>query len=213
MSWDFEQCRLNVPSLAGAVHEGVIPRSFAVWVAQRSTRGQLSPWSYRFISSLKDSYLSVLAFIIKVVTWSDSYVRFAVLLIGITNHIKQMFHVITRENQWLCLRSCQVITLSFQVFETESCCDHVWVYDGIDTSAPLFAKLSGSLEPSEAFKSTQRYLFVRFSSNRRETAIGFNATYASSSGKPLDRLCVRYVCITVFSLLLLHTECGREIDS
>ena len=79
-----------------------------------------------------------------------------------------------------------MITLSFQVFDTRSGYDHVLLYDGIDTSAPLFASLSGSLVSSQAYTSTQQYMYVRFITDWGTTATGFNATYASSSGRPVN---------------------------
>lgn len=74
----------------------------------------------------------------------------------------------------------QVITLSFQVFNTESCCDRVMLYDGIDASAPLLVSLSGTVSPTSYYSSTQRYMYVSFTSDSSVTAIGFNATYTSS---------------------------------
>jgi CUB domain len=80
--------------------------------------------------------------------------------------------------------------MSFQVFRTQLDWDQVLLYDGIDMSASLFASLSGSLASSQAYTSTQRYMYVRFTSDWDTTDIGFNATYASSSGKSVNLWCV-----------------------
>jgi CUB domain len=92
--------------------------------------------------------------------------------------------------QLMCPRCCQVIALSFWVFSTQGYADQVLLFDGVDTFAPLFASLSGSLASSQAHTSTQRYMYVRFTSDGEVTDIGFNATYESSLGKSVAWWCV-----------------------
>jgi trimeric autotransporter adhesin len=74
----------------------------------------------------------------------------------------------------------QVITLSFRVFDTESCCDRVMLYDGMDALAPLLASLSGIALTTPNYTSTQRYMYVSFTSDSSVTSIGFNATFTTS---------------------------------
>lgn len=80
-----------------------------------------------------------------------------------------------------------MITLNFLVFKTQDCCDFVLLYDGRTRSAPLLAVLSGSLSTSPAYTSTQRVMFVEFTSDDDLTEMGFNATFASSSGELANR--------------------------
>jgi trimeric autotransporter adhesin len=74
----------------------------------------------------------------------------------------------------------KVITLSFRVFDTESCCDRVMLYDGMDALAPLLASLSGIALTTPNYTSTQRYMYVSFTSDSSVTSIGFNATFTTS---------------------------------
>jgi hypothetical protein len=58
------------------------------------------------------------------------------------------------------------------------------LYDGIDASAPLLASLSGIALSTSNYTSTQRYMYVSFTSDSSVTSIGFNATF-TTSGKLL----------------------------
>jgi hypothetical protein len=74
----------------------------------------------------------------------------------------------------------QFIQLDFNFFATEACCDALILFDGDSVKAPRIAVLSGSPVPvPRGLNSTQRFMFVRFSSDSVTTAIGFNATYTS----------------------------------
>jgi hypothetical protein len=115
----------------------------------------------------------------------------------------------------LCYRCCQVISLSFWVFSTVSTrwySDEVLLFDGVDTSAPLFASLSGSLASPKAYTSTQRYMCVWLTTSNFEgdkIVYGFNATYKSSLGKSVAQWCVLgspKVRIVVSPKLQLYTE-------
>ena len=72
--------------------------------------------------------------------------------------------------------------------------DQVHLYDGVDTSAPLLASLSDSLASPEAYTSTQRYMYVRFTTDvsfmTDRISYGFNATYESSLGESVAQRCV-----------------------
>jgi len=83
-----------------------------------------------------------------------------------------------------------VVTLEFTQFSTEQCCDEVFIYDGDSTKAQLIATLNGQLAPpTQRYVSTQRYMFVRFTSDATITNSGFSATYTSPTSpcSPTDR--------------------------
>ena len=76
----------------------------------------------------------------------------------------------------------QYVTLDFTEFNTESCCDTVNIYDGDSTKARLIAKLSGSyVTPPTGLNTTQRYMFIRFTTDDTITARGFAANYQTTS--------------------------------
>lgn len=105
------------------------------------------------------------------------HMRWAVEVGKLSRCFRHNCHTATHTNHSMC---CQVITLNFRVFNLESDYDNVILYDGIDTSAPLIASLSGSPISSSAYTSTQRYMFLRFTSDSSVTYVGFYATYNSS---------------------------------
>lgn len=71
----------------------------------------------------------------------------------------------------------QIITFTLTAFYTEYYGDYFYIYDGYNTSAPVLAALSGSWS-SSTWRSTQRFMFIRFTSNSYTTYSGFNATYS-----------------------------------
>ena len=81
----------------------------------------------------------------------------------------------------------QLVTLDFTFFQTESCCDFVYVYDGDSTKSPLMQTLNGKIDPPPSrIISTQRSLFIRFTSDPTDTDVGFSATFTTSaSGRQL----------------------------
>jgi CUB domain len=93
------------------------------------------------------------------------------------------------EHSWLSFGKCciwnffaklsfaQFVTLSFSDFYTESYSDYVYIYNGYNTSSSLLATLSGSYYSSTSYTTTQRYMFVMFSSNGYSTYSGFRASY------------------------------------
>jgi hypothetical protein len=73
--------------------------------------------------------------------------------------------------------------LDFTDFDTESCCDKVTINDGESSKAPLIATLSGLYgTPPGGYRTTQRYLFLRFVSDDSITSRGFRATFLSVTG-------------------------------
>jgi len=72
------------------------------------------------------------------------------------------------------------VQMDFTFFSTEECCDALILFDGDSVKASRIALLSGSLvPPPTGLNSTQKFMFVRFSSDSSGTARGFNATYTS----------------------------------
>ena len=68
--------------------------------------------------------------------------------------------------------------LKFRTFHTESCCDHVKVYDGEDNSAPLLGTFSGDSVPAD-ISSGSNYLFVTFKTDSSSTRTGFTIEYSA----------------------------------
>ena len=77
--------------------------------------------------------------------------------------------------QWT-LSSNTNLKLVFFRFETEYCCDHVYVYDGGSSSSPLIGKFNGTSLPG-AITSSQTKLFVRFTTDSSVLKSGFAASY------------------------------------
>jgi CUB domain len=74
----------------------------------------------------------------------------------------------------------QVVTLNFYAFSTESCCDFVTLYDGYDSSATQLAAISGRPTFSgSGYSTTQRYMYITFTSDSSSSWSGFSATYSS----------------------------------
>ena len=68
------------------------------------------------------------------------------------------------------------VKLVFFRFVTESCCDHVYVYDGGSASSPLVGKFSGTSRPA-IVTSSHNKLFIRFTSDFSVTPSGFAVGY------------------------------------
>jgi len=82
----------------------------------------------------------------------------------------------------MCVCVSQQVHLDFNGFDTEQCCDYVYMYDGPTVKSPLIDSLSGSYaSPPVGFISSQRYMFVRFVTDKTNTLTGFIATYTSLS--------------------------------
>ena len=74
------------------------------------------------------------------------------------------------------LSSNSNLELIFFRFSTESCCDHVYVYDGGSSSARRIGRYQGSSMPG-VIKSSSNQLYIRFTSDRSRTSSGFAASY------------------------------------
>ena len=75
------------------------------------------------------------------------------------------------------LISSQVnLTVTVREINTESCCDHLYIYDGGSTSAPLIGKYSGKSIPPQA-TSTTNQLYLRFKSDGSVVKTGFSAQF------------------------------------
>ena len=76
--------------------------------------------------------------------------------------------------QWT-LSANRNLKLVFFRFETESCCDHVYVYDGGSSSSPLIGKFNGKSLPG-AITSSHNKLLVRFTTDHSAIKSGFAAS-------------------------------------
>jgi len=82
---------------------------------------------------------------------------------------------------WLIAPSDSVdhITLSFNLFDTESATDVVTVYDGPTSSSPVLGAFSGNTLPAEVVSSSNKML-VTFTTNGTTNATGWQAQYVAS---------------------------------
>ncbi len=82
--------------------------------------------------------------------------------------------------QWLIEPSepTSTITLDFEEFQTESCCDHIYIYDGTSIEAPFLAELDGSSLPGSVTAYSGQML-VRFDTDGSVTGSGWSANYSS----------------------------------
>ena len=84
----------------------------------------------------------------------------------------------------------QVVTLNFEYIQTETDADFVYIYDGDSDSAPLIGRLHGYYcVPPRALTTTQKYMFIRFTSDDSVSSGGFSASYKSTT----FGLCVPFV--------------------
>lgn len=74
--------------------------------------------------------------------------------------------------------SVQYMTLNFTAFDIAAG-DTLYVYDGMDATAPLLGSFSGSSLPVSV-TSTSNYLYVNFVSNETTSGSGFQAEYTST---------------------------------
>ncbi|MGB6036138.1 MAG: PKD domain-containing protein, partial [Cryomorphaceae bacterium] len=74
----------------------------------------------------------------------------------------------------------QSITLSFDQFQLEGCCDFFRVYDGSDDSGELLLSANGSNTPADVTAESGE-MFIRFSSDFSVTYSGWVATWTSET--------------------------------
>ncbi len=77
------------------------------------------------------------------------------------------------------------ITLFFNSFDTESCCDRVRVYNGANDNAPLFGEYVGSTIPSIIQSSTNEIL-IEFVTDGSVTADGWSVSYTCNNISFID---------------------------
>ncbi|WP_179009434.1 CUB domain-containing protein [Winogradskyella forsetii] len=69
------------------------------------------------------------------------------------------------------------VTVLFNSFQTESCCDRLWVYDGLDINAPLIGQYGGITIPNSfTSNNPSGALTFRFTSDGSITGSGWDAT-------------------------------------
>jgi PKD repeat protein len=73
------------------------------------------------------------------------------------------------------------ITLSFSSFQTEGCCDYLYIYNGNNTSAPVIGMFSGSSLPSPVTATSGSMLLV-WSSDGSVNYGGWSAYWNSNGG-------------------------------
>jgi hypothetical protein len=73
----------------------------------------------------------------------------------------------------------QLVVIVFKDFKTEDCCDIVELFDGDTVKAPSIATLSGSYSSDAPlrFNSTQRFMFIKFTTDDAVAYSGFTATF------------------------------------
>ena len=72
----------------------------------------------------------------------------------------------------------QTITMTFQSFSTESCCDRLLIYDGVDENAPLLVNAGGSANPGD-ITTTGGSMYLVFTSDGSVVNPGWEATWSS----------------------------------
>ena len=70
------------------------------------------------------------------------------------------------------------ITWNFTSFDTESCCDHVRIYDGSNLSSPLLGSYSGYQVPTETIVSSGTSMLIHFETDYSSTGAGWAGNYS-----------------------------------
>ena len=71
--------------------------------------------------------------------------------------------------------------MEFEEFDTEAVYDKCDIHDGESTNATLIGSLSGT-QRAQSFESSQRSLFVAFTSDTSITARGFKGKFTTDAG-------------------------------
>ncbi len=69
------------------------------------------------------------------------------------------------------------LSLHFEQFSFESCCDSLWIYDGQDVNSPLLAAISGDQAPTGLLTSGNSFT-VRFKSDGSNTRAGYSLVWS-----------------------------------
>jgi CUB domain len=94
----------------------------------------------------------------------------------------------------------QTVTIVFSSFNIAFYNDFVYVYDGYNTSASLLASVTGYYSSNLTYTSSQRFMFIRFTSSIYSGYSGFYATYMISVPPGFDHLIVLHLCNVLCSL-------------
>ena len=89
--------------------------------------------------------------------------------------------------EWLfCSDDGQDLYMTFFAFDVESCCDHMYIYDGSDASAPLIGQYEGTalLNQTIISNNASNCLYFVFTSDGSVTYDGWEASYACGSAPP-----------------------------
>lgn len=74
----------------------------------------------------------------------------------------------------------QIVTINFTDFELGSYYDVVTLHDGIDMGAPTIEYLHGSYSSVMVFSSSQRDMFIQFTTDASGNGKGFSAMFYSA---------------------------------
>ena len=85
----------------------------------------------------------------------------------------------------------RLIQITFPIFDTESCCDRVTIYNVVGRTNVFAIRLSGS--GKKTFKSKTNKVLLQFYTDSSVTRKGFVAYYTSAKGK-------KYLCLDKNSL-------------
>jgi len=77
----------------------------------------------------------------------------------------------------------EAIQLAFSAFATESCCDHMTIYDGPTTGSPVIGVYNGSNSPGTVVGSSD-CITIRFTSDGSVTNIGWAASVSCTTPGP-----------------------------
>ncbi len=84
------------------------------------------------------------------------------------------------EQQFLIKPYCaESILLQFESFDTEGCCDGLYIYDGSTDAAPLLKTIKGSTDLTETITATSGAMLLVFKSDASVTKAGFKAQWNS----------------------------------
>jgi len=105
------------------------------------------------------------------------------------------------------------VTVIFNSFQTESCCDRFWVYDGLDNNAPLIGQYGGTTIPNSfTSNNPSGALTFRFTSDGSVTGSGWDATVTCESITCPDVTNIVVDGITQNSADLSWTAGGNELS-
>ena len=110
-----------------------------------------------------------------------------------------------------------VVTVAFNSFQLESCCDYLSVYDGLDINAPFIGQYNGTTIPSSfTANNPSGALTFRFTSDGSVTGSGWDATVTCESiscPDPTDLVSANVTQSTVdLSWIAGGTETSWEIE-